>query len=489
MKRFEHDVRLGLAAVMALTAGMTLMGGCTTKARIPVTGLQVPVPNIPLPALLRVENDLRSRSWTRAFDILHARLSREYAYTDHKDVDWDKMYAVTAPEVAAAEEKKDPDAWYLALRRYLSSIPDGNVQFDPNDVLRDQAEGASAGLALARLADGTIIACGIVPDGPAAQAGIQQGASILRWGGKPLAEALAETDLLWADAPAATPEGRLLQQLVWLPRGHNGEICEVVYTNPGAAGESTASLTLDFDGYATLALARPLWKPVELFASPIEARVLPGELHYVRVAAMAPTFTTPFPHRDFRTAIKSAIDKGARGLILDVRGTQGGDANMPAKLLGSFVKTPEFFETPAVWDSELETFLVESEDTVEIAPQLPAWEGPVVLLVDAYTMGPAESMAHFLQQRDNVTVVGEAPTYGAPGTPNVDLTLPGGYMVYFPNTRSLDREGKIRGAANEKGKGVITPDTLVPMDATAQTRVFNERKDIVLEAAQALLKP
>ena len=487
MKRFVHTSGSGLAALVALGVISAAMGGCTTKARIPVTGIEVPVPNIPLPALLRVDNDLRSRSWTKAFDIFHGRLSREYAYTEHKGIDWNALYAAAAPEVAAAEAEKNPDGWYMALRRYLYSIPDGNVQFDPNEVMRSEAEGASAGLALTQLADGTVIVCGLMPDGPAAQAGLQWGATIVEWNGKPIAEALAETSVIWSDAPAANPQGRLLQQLAWLPRGGAGEASEVAYQNPDATDKVTATLAYEFDDFATLTLARPLWKPVELFSSPIESRPLKGDYRYIRVAAVAPTFSTPFPTRDFRTAVKTATDAGAKGLVLDLRGTQGGDATLTPKLLSSFVSEPTFYETPAVWDTELETFLVESEDTVEIEPQLPAYEGPIVVLVDAYTMGPAESLAHFLQGRENVRIYGDSAAYGSPGTPNLEITLPGGYVVSLPSQRSLDQEGKIQGTADASGAGVVQPQAPFVVDRVNGTALYQQRKDVVLDKAVEML--
>ena len=487
MKRLVHTSGSGLAALLAMGVVAVALSGCTTKARIPVTGLEVPVPNIPLPALLRTENDLRSRSWTKAFDILHTRLALEYAYTEHKAIDWNALYAATAPEVAAAEAAKDPDGWYLALRKYFYAIPDGNIQFDPNEFMRGEAEGASAGLALVQLSDGTVMVCGITPGGPAERAGVQWGATILEWGGQPIAKALAETSLFWADAPPATPAGRLQQQLAWLPRGRNGEVCELTWKNPDAAEKSTAKVELAFDDFATLGLARPLWKPVELFDSPIETRTLPGDVHYIRIAAIAPTFSTPFPTRDFRTAIKSAIDGEAKGVILDLRGTQGGDASLTPKLLSSFVSQPEFYETPSLWDSELETFLVESEDTVEVEPQLPAWEGPVVVLVDGYTMGPAESLANFLQSRKNVRICGVSPTYGSPGTPNLEITLPGGYVVFIPNRRSLDARGKIQGAADAKGEGAVTPQESIALDRVNGAALYQKREDIVLKKAQEWL--
>jgi hypothetical protein len=151
------------------------------------------------------------------------------------------------------------------------------------------------------------------------------------------------------------------------------------------------------------------------------------------------------------------------------------------------VTEPTFFETPAVWDTELETFLVESEDTVEIEPQLPAYEGPIVVLVDAYTQGPAESFAEFLQGRENVRIYGDADTYGSPGTPNLELTLPGGYIVYLPTRRTLDQEGKIQGTADASGAGAVQPQAPFVLDRANGAALFQQRKDVVLDKAVEML--
>src|SRR5690606_2036079 len=111
------------------------------------------------------------------------------------------------------------------------------------------------------------------------------------------------------------------------------------------------------------------------------------------------------------------------GLIIDLRGTQGGDATQVLAMLRSLVGKSTFYEMPGVWDSELETYLTETEATVTIEPEEPVYTGPIVLLVDPYTMGPSESLAGFLAKLENVHVFGDGGTAGSPGVPSVELTL------------------------------------------------------------------
>ncbi|MBX3178757.1 MAG: hypothetical protein KF886_15465 [Candidatus Hydrogenedentes bacterium] len=475
---------------LAVTAAMLLplvLGACT-RARIPVTGIEVPMLNVPLPAILRTENDLRSRPWPRAFQLMHERIGREYAYTAEKGIAWDALYTEVAADVAAAHEAGDRNAWYLALRRYVHTIPDGNVQIDANDALREAEEGATVGLTLAELPGGTVMVGSVLMGSAAEAADIEIGAIIHQWNDKPVRDALDETSIRWSEAPAATPFMRREQQLTWLPRGAAGDVCRVTYQNPEDAATRTVTLERRSDGFATLALQRPVWSPLDLFASPVMSRALDGGAWYIRVAAIAPTLTTPFPHRDFRNAVNSAVSAGATGLLIDLRGTQGGDAALVPRFLSPLVAERAFYETPAFWDGDAAAFKANEGRTLYVEPHAPAFEGPVAVLVDGYTMGPAESMAAFLQGRENVRVVGETPTYGSPTTPDVELTLPGGYVIYYPSRRSLDAAGNPRGVADAAGAGAVTPDVPIVLDRDALMEIHRERRDIVLERATAVLE-
>ena len=132
-------------------------------------------------------------------------------------------------------------------------------------------------------------------------------------------------------------------------------------------------------------------------------------------------------------------------------------------------------------------FLAESEDTVHVVPELPVYEGPIVLLVDSYTMGPAESLANFLAGRGNVHVYGPSGTNGSAGVPNVDLTLPGNFVIMYPARRSLDESGAIQGISNGEGVGNVVPDPVFTLDRTSAAAIYKNGNDAVLDKAVELL--
>jgi len=98
-------------------------------------------------------------SWSEAFEQLHAQVSNNYPFTEWKDIDWDDLYARTAPIITQAEADNDPEAYYLALREYTYAIPDGHAQLGGEDFgLREISIGGGYGLGIIGLDDGRVIA-------------------------------------------------------------------------------------------------------------------------------------------------------------------------------------------------------------------------------------------------------------------------------------------------------------------------------------------
>ena len=158
--------------------------------------------------------DYSELSWTEAFEQLHSRVSQNYPFTEWKGIDWDSLYAQTAPRITQAEADNDPAAYYLALREYTFSIPDAHVQLGGPDLgLREEAIGGGYGLGIIGLDDGRVITHILLEDGPAARAGMLWGAEILEWNGQPIQKALESTSTIWAAESQPTAEGRMLENI------------------------------------------------------------------------------------------------------------------------------------------------------------------------------------------------------------------------------------------------------------------------------------
>jgi carboxyl-terminal processing protease len=104
--------------------------------------------------------------WSAAFDAMHAKVSREYPFGEWKDIDWNALHREYAPRIAAAEASHNTRAYYLALRSYASSVPDGHVWLEGDDLgLQKHAIGGGYGLNVIGLDDGRVIVSQVQPDG------------------------------------------------------------------------------------------------------------------------------------------------------------------------------------------------------------------------------------------------------------------------------------------------------------------------------------
>jgi len=170
----------GLAAVLIII--LSLASACSESSNS-----SAPVAYTP-----PVDQDFSSYGWAEAFSKAHDRLSREYAFTDWKKIDFDALYDEFYPIIAEAEASHDAKSYYLAIREYLSNIHDGHISFPAIDeIIMKEEVGYSYGLAIVGLDDGRYIAAKLLPEGPAETAGILQGAEIISWNGIPV-EAAAE---------------------------------------------------------------------------------------------------------------------------------------------------------------------------------------------------------------------------------------------------------------------------------------------------------
>jgi len=430
--------------------------------------------------------------WSDAFEQLHARVSQNYPFTEWKDIDWDSLYAQTAPRIAQAETDNDPEAYYLALREYTYAIPDGHVQLGGSDFgLRERMIGGSYGLAIVGLDDGRVIAHILLEEGPAAQAGMIWGAEILTWDGQPIHEALAQTATIWAANPQPTTEGRILEQFRYLTRDPVGTEISITFQNPGADTPQTVNLIAQDDQLEILKRTIPPEKDLRTaLLPPIRAEVLPSGYGYIVIRGFMPTLGGLQPAKIVDRAIASFIDAGVPAIIIDVRSNGGGLDSLVPQIVGHFYDQPGFYEHVSFYNAESDQFEIDPAKTLPIEPRAPYFGGPLVVLVDKNSVSTAEGIPLAIQPLPQGQVAGMYGTHGsfAVGTPGDNLyLLPEGLGFNFLEGRSLNEDQVIQVDADAAGIGGIEPDLRVPLTEESVYAMYVEGIDIVLEAAIAEL--
>ncbi len=479
------------AGLVLLLASLALITGCTT-ATMPIFGIPIPVPRNPLSTggILAgyAEGDYQARTWTEAFDLMHAKLSREYPFTEWKGIKWNALYDRFSVRVADAQARSDKRAYYVALRQYIHSIPDGYMEGSDEEDFRKEAVGGGFGISVAPLNDDVMVAYRIEKGGDAEKAGMKWGAQITQWNGKPIDEALKAAPDYWSQTPAATYVGRMLDRCMFLTRGPVGATATVTFKNRDSQKPQTATLTARDDQYAGLGDVVHYAKDFSEVESPFETRTLPGGYGYINILSQSATMMTPFPDRAFKKVVDKLNRDKTPGLILDLRGNQGGDMALAKAYAGHFADAKRKLGQLVAFNPKKGGFALDEQQGIEVEPRDPHFGGPIVVLVHRSTRDSGQIIARALQGQPNVVVMGALGTEGSLAEIGGEITMPGGYVVHYPVGRYVDDKGNVLITTNAEYDGGVQPDVVVPATVKLFEAQFKQERDSLLDAAVAELK-
>ncbi len=174
--------------------------------------------------------------------------------------------------------------------------------------------------------------------------------------------------------------------------------------------------------------------------------------------------------KELRRAVADLAGRGARRLLLDLRGNPGGSLLEAVAAAGVFLEDGRVLRTRgralgATWTYDVPLFARQ------------AWAGPLALLVDEASASAAEALAGALVRRGRAALVGRR-TYGK-GAAQIVVSLAGAdsalcvtvARVYGPDDRCVEGEG-------------LAPDRRVPASADPAGSVVD---DPVVRAAVEVL--
>ena len=271
-----------------------------------------------------------------------------------------------------------------------------------------------------------------------------------------------------ADSAGIQPGDRIV--MVNDKATHGLTMEEVQQAMRGPAG-STVRLTMErVDGLDTTFTLRR--RTIEYH--PVQRReLLPGNVGYVELA----TFSQ-HAERELRSAIDSLRARGARSLILDLRGNPGG-------LLEQGIDVAELFldagQTVASTKGRTPDANITFGDK-----QRQAWpQMPIVTLIDSGTASAAEIVAGALQDNGRAVIVG-SPSYGK-GSAQSLFPVSEGYALKLTTARWFTPAG--RSIEGDSTSGGITPDVTVrdTIGAAGPARRMPLSMDPVVQRSRELL--
>jgi C-terminal processing protease CtpA/Prc len=271
--------------------------------------------------------------------------------------------------------------------------------------------------------------------------------------------------------PYSTEHHKRLEQLVFLTRVPPDTWVDVTFTNPGETEATEVELRAIVE-YDSLFQWIPSLSEDEL-ALPLEAEVLDGSgVGYIKINTFSDDYNLMAQLWD--RYIREFIEWEVPGIILDLRVNGGGSSGLARNFAGYFFDEEVILFERAYYNDLTGQFEYQDYPS-RVLPGPVYYDGPLAVLVSSYCVSACEGFAYTLIQRDDVVVLGHAPSAGAYGeVGRGQYDLPADLSMQFPTGRTETMDGELV----IEGVGVI-PDVMVPVTEEGALGLV----DSVLEAA------
>ncbi|HKY05947.1 MAG TPA: S41 family peptidase, partial [Blastocatellia bacterium] len=324
----------------------------------------------------------------KAFDIVWRTVNDRHFDSTFGGLDWARVKERYEPLASAA---KTDDELYEVLRKMLAELRQSHFQIIPPEALAKAERTASGkeppagytGIDL-RVIEGQAVITRVDAGSPADRAGLRPGFVI---------EKIGDVTVEQVRARHAKKNGPGSDRAIFL----YGELTGRLNGNPETAVTVSYLDHADRLHQATIAREKSkgqVTKPYGNFPpvyAEMESKRLDGNIGYIRF-----NFFVPPLMAHIRAAILRMAD--ARGLIIDLRGNQGGFAGMVNGIAGLLSSN----------EVVLGKFKMRSgEQKVLGFPQEGAYTGPLVVLTDGLSASASEVFAAGMQEINRAVVIGE----------------------------------------------------------------------------------
>ena len=455
MKSFNRGALIARIVCVAVFCGL---GVISAAAQEPIA--------TPPPVVVRSANPTKLRQET--FELVWQTVNRTFYDPKFNGVDWQAVHDRYAPRVAAARsdaelysllqlmvnELHQSHFWVIAPEAIpkLRPKPRGNRSKEADEPIDEGDESAdepaaetaldlikesladrlSTGIGIdVRVVDGTVLITRVDSGSAAARAGLRPGFVVKSIDGKPLAQALAELEANPVLRDIIRPEIPLVLIAKYM-NGNLNDSIELTYANGRNVLRRVRLVREKLRGE----MSEPVGNLPSLYTD-FEAKRLAGGFGYIRFNAFVPNLM-----KKVCAALREMHD--ARGIILDLRGNQGGLLGMSAGLAGLVNDYSSMFGAMKTRSGRV---------PVIVMPQRKAYSGPLAILVDGSTLSAAEIFASGLQQEKRALVVGDITAGNA--LPSAVIKLPTGGLFQYAFGTYESADGEVL-----EGRGVV-PDWIV----------------------------
>jgi carboxyl-terminal processing protease len=374
------------------------------------------------------------------FEEVWTTINEKYYDASFNGVDWHALRERYRPLI---ERANTDDQFYAVLKRMVGELHDAHTRFSTPEERRERErlEAVSAGVSIFEVEDKPVIV-GVEPDSDAARAGVEGGMLVLAIDGKPAAERLAEA----RGRVAGSSTDRALRLRIYRM---------IIGGDPG----TTFRMSLARADGSVLDVA--LTRHIVADTAVVTSRRLPSGFGYIRLTL----WQSPIRKR-FKKALEQFRD--APGLVIDIRGNPGGEAEEVEKIASYFFNSRVPFGKFTGRSGKSIYLRTDNDNQV--------YKGPVAILVNEGSGSGSELFAGVMQENGRAVVVGRQTC---------------GCVLGISKFRSVKGKGELAvseygyrspGGKTFEGTGVV-PDKAVELKISD----LQHHRDSALDEAERLL--
>lgn len=351
---------LGIAVLLLTLAGSVAVGGVSNSVYARLNG----------PATVSISDSLSSKDRLEVFEEIWKTVNEKYYDPGFNGVNWRAVRESYRPRVDQVASDED---FFRLLKQMVGELKDAHTRFaTPAERReREREQAVSAGLTIFEV-EGKPVVISVDPDSDASRAGIEAGMIVVTIDGKPIADRLAEARA----RVAGSSSDRAVRLRIYKM---------IVDGDPGTTLK--ISLARADDSTLDASLTRRVVRDV---ASVTSKRLASG-VGYIKLTL----WKSPV-RKQFKNALKQMSD--APGLIIDLRGNPGGEAEEVVKIASYFFDSHVSFGKFSS-RSGRSIYLRTDEDE-------DGFKGPVAILVNEGSGSGSELFAGVMQEKGRAVVVG-----------------------------------------------------------------------------------
>jgi len=383
---------------------------------------------------------LSARDRIEVFDEVWETIQEKYYDPSFNGVDWSAIRDRYRPQV---DHVANDDDFYDLLKRMVGELHDAHTRFHTPEQRRERVrlQAVSAGVSIFEV-EGQVVVTGVEADSEASRAGVLEGMKVIAIDGKPVADRVAEARA----HVAGTSTDRAVRLRIYRM---------IIDGDPG----STLKLTLArFNGSQfDVSLTRRIVADTAVVTS----RKLASGVGLIKLTL----WKSPI-RKQFKKALEQFRD--SPGVVLDLRGNPGGEADEVVKIASYFFNTHVPFGKFSRRSGKAIYLRTDDDDRV--------YKGPVAILINEGSGSGSELFAGVMQENGRAVIVGRRSCGCVLGISEFKRVKGGGELAVSEYGYLSPRENSFEGAG-------VVPDKPVELKLSD----LQARRDTALEEAESVL--